>query len=261
MQEPGIVGQLPPRAGNSIGCVAEEAMHAIDTASDADALYVYVGAFCRRIGFDYFSYFLSDPLRLAEKPVIDPMVATSYPESWRNHYSSLGFQQQDPVLSSGISARRPFVWGDRDYVSRLKGKARQVLDDARSFGIQGGVSVPIYGPTGDSGLLSISSHQSGAAFAGIVRETLPVLHLVAHRMHAVMIERLLQPLARSEVRLTEQERVCLLWTLHGKTSWEIAQIIGRSPAAVNFHLQKILRKLGTTSKSRAAIVALRAGLI
>lgn len=118
----------------------------------------------------------------------------------------------------------------------------------------------MYGPSGDRNLLSVSCRETGATFAALVRESLPVLHLVVHRVHAVMMERLLQPTGH-EVRLTERERECLAWTLRGKTAWEIAQIMGRSRATVKFHLQKSLRKLGTASKHQAAMKAMQAGLI
>jgi DNA-binding CsgD family transcriptional regulator len=187
------------------------------------------------------------------------MAGSSYPSQWRARYLRLGYEHHDPLLRAGSTMRRAFTWGGSDYVSRLEGKARQMFEEASAFGIGGGVSVPVYGPGGDRGLLSLSG-RSGAASSAIVREYLPLLHLVAHQAHAAMMERLMPP-ADGEIRLTQQERECLTWTLRGKTAWEIAQIIGRSRATVNFHLQKSLRKLGTSSKYQAATKAMQAGLI
>ena len=96
--------------------------------------------------------------------------------------------------------------------------------------------------------------------SGIVREYLPALHSITHHPHAAMIERLLQS-AHEEIRPTEQERECLTWTLRGKTAREIVDIVGRSRATVNVHLQKSLHKLGATSKHQAAMRAMQAGLI
>jgi LuxR family quorum-sensing transcriptional regulator LasR len=238
----------------------EEAILAIDGVRDTEDLYAWLAAFCAQIGFDYFAYHATGPLHLGDHPATNPMAGTSYPRGWRARYLRLGYQHHDPVLHAGSTMRRPFTWGDHDYVSRLQGKARQMFEEARAFGIGGGVSIPVYGPGGDRGLLSISGRVTGAERDAIVRENLPVLHVVAHQVHATMMERLLLP-AQGEVRLTEQERECLVWTLRGKTAWEIAHIIGRSRATVNFHLQKSLRKLGTSSKYQAATKAMQAGLI
>ena len=251
---------LPLPASPGIGRLAEAATLAIEAARSAEELYAYLASFCGTVGFDYFAYFASAPWRPGDDPATSPMAGTSYPCRWRVHYLRLGYEHHDPVLRAGSTTRRAFTWGNRDYVNCLSGKARQMFDEARAFGIGGGVSVPVYGPGGDRGLLSLSGRTTGAALSAIVREHLPVLHLVAHQAHAAMMERLLQP-AHEAVRLTEQERECLTWTLRGKTAWEIAHIIGRSRATVNFHLQKSQRKLGTSSKHHAATKAMQAGLI
>lgn len=252
---------LPSRlASPSIARLAEEATRAIDAAASANEVYAWLGSFCDAIGFDYFSYFAYDPRRQGDGAATNPMAGASYPNHWRERYLRLGYVHHDPLLRAGSTMRRAFTWGGSDYVSQLEGKARQMFDEARALGIGGGVSVPVYGPGGDRGLLSVSGRATGAAFSAIVREYLPVLHLVAHQAHAAMMERLMQP-AHDEIRLTEQERECLMWTLRGKTAWEIAHIIGRSRATVNFHLQKSLRKLGTSSKHQAATKAMQAGLI
>lgn len=253
---------VPPSlpAPSGVGHLAEEAIQAIDGARTAGELYSYLAVFCRKIGFDYFAYFASDPWRPGDDAETSPMAGTSYPCRWREHYLRLGYEHHDPVLQAGTTTRRAFTWGSQDYVSRLEGKARQMFEEARAFGIGGGVSIPVYGPGGDRGLLSLSGRTTGAALSAVVRAQLPVLHLVAHEAHAAMMERLLRP-EHDGIRLTRQERECLAWTLRGKTSWEIAHIIGRSRATVNFHLQKSLRKLGTTSKYQAATKAMQAGLI
>ena len=249
---------LPANA--SIARLAEAATDAIDAANSADEIYAWLGPFCKAIGFDYFSYFAFDPRRQADGAATNPMAGASYPDDWRAHYLRLGYVHYDPLLRAGSTMRRPFTWDTLEYVRSLEGKARQMFEEARAFGVGGGVSIPVYGPCGDRGLLSVSGRATGAPLAAIVREYLPLLHLVAHEAHAAMMERLIQP-AHDDIGLTQQERECLTWTLRGKTAWEIAQIIGRSRATVNFHLQKSSRKLGVSSKHQAATKAMQAGLI
>jgi DNA-binding CsgD family transcriptional regulator len=244
----------------SLAGLAEEASHAIDTAGSAGDVYAWLGSFCKTIGFDYFSYLAFDPLRLEDPAASNPMASTSYPDHWRAHYLRLGYEHHDPLLSAGSTARRAFTWHTADFASRLQGKARQMSAEARALGIGAGVSIPVHGPAGDRSLLSLSGRATGAALAAIMREYIPVMHLVAHETHAAMVERLLAP-AASAIRLTEREGECLLWTSRGKTAWEIAHIIDRSPTTVNFHIQKALRKFGVSSKHQAARMAARAGLI
>jgi LuxR family transcriptional activator of conjugal transfer of Ti plasmids len=250
-----------PDASADHGRLIDEAMQVMSQGRDAAPLYAFVGGLCARLGFPYYSFFIADPMNPGRGSAVDPMIATTYPDAWRTHYISHGFQEHDPVLSAGGSVRRPFTWGDRTFLHGLKGRPRRVIEDARHFGIHSGLSIPIYGPGGDKGVFTVATDEEGAAFAATVRENLPTIHLVAHQLHAAMVERLLPQEMPDNITLTEQEKICLLWTLRGKTSWEIAQIIGRSTPAVNFHLQKVMRKFGTSQKSHAAFVALRAGLI
>lgn len=68
-----------------------------------------------------------------------------------------------------------------------------------------------------------------------------------------------EPMARPD--LTSKELECLLWVVLGKTAWETASIIGRSPRTVEFHLANAVKKLGAANKTQAAMLALRSGLI
>jgi DNA-binding CsgD family transcriptional regulator len=48
--------------------------------------------------------------------------------------------------------------------------------------------------------------------------------------------------------LTERERECLSWAADGKTSNEIAQLLGLSEPTVNFHMNNAMRKLDVVSR-------------
>lgn len=61
--------------------------------------------------------------------------------------------------------------------------------------------------------------------------------------------------------LSPRELECLKWVSQGKTAWETAMIIGRSPRTIEFHLLNAVRKLGASNKIHAAVIAVRQGLI
>jgi hypothetical protein len=214
---------LPRSSGASIGQIIEEASQAIEGARSTDELYAYFGSFSRQIGFDYFSYFASDQLRLGYRPATDPMAGTSYPACWRTRYLRLGYQHNDPVLRAATTMRRPFTWGDCDFVNRLEGKSRQMFEEARAFGIGGGISIPVHGPTGNRGLLSLSCREYGVASprsSGVPSGSAPRRTPDACRDDGAAAAP-----ERDEIRLTEQERECLTWTFRGKTAWGIARTV------------------------------------
>ena len=64
-----------------------------------------------------------------------------------------------------------------------------------------------------------------------------------------------------KVSLTHRERECLMWTANGKTSWEIAVILGVSESTATFHLRNATTKLKASNRAHAAAKAIWLGLI
>ena len=64
-----------------------------------------------------------------------------------------------------------------------------------------------------------------------------------------------------QVVLTEREVQCLSWTAAGKTSLEIAEILGLSEHTVNHYLNQVTRKLEAVNRTQAVVKAIRRGLI
>jgi DNA-binding CsgD family transcriptional regulator len=64
-----------------------------------------------------------------------------------------------------------------------------------------------------------------------------------------------------QVVLTEREIQCLSWTAAGKTSLEIAEILGLSEHTVNHYLNQVTRKLEAVNRTQAVVKAIRRGLI
>ena len=72
---------------------------------------------------------------------------------------------------------------------------------------------------------------------------------------------------RAEVRhdrdfeLTERELECLFWIAEGKTSEEIAVILGISRNTINNYITSVMRKTATRTRSEAIAYAVRNNLV
>jgi DNA-binding NarL/FixJ family response regulator len=64
-----------------------------------------------------------------------------------------------------------------------------------------------------------------------------------------------------QVALTEREIECLTWAARGKTSAEIAQIIGSTKRNIDFHIETACRKLNVSTRIQAAVKAASGGII
>jgi DNA-binding NarL/FixJ family response regulator len=63
------------------------------------------------------------------------------------------------------------------------------------------------------------------------------------------------------VHLSAREREIFRWVQDGKTSWEIAMIVGISERTVKFHVKNVMRKLGASSRVQAVAAVMSLGLL
>ncbi len=69
------------------------------------------------------------------------------------------------------------------------------------------------------------------------------------------------PRRRSDYHLTDREREVLTWVGRGKTSSEIAIILGLSERTVNFHCDQAIKRLGVSNRTQAVAKAVSEQLL
>lgn len=65
----------------------------------------------------------------------------------------------------------------------------------------------------------------------------------------------------SDDPLSERERECLLWVSEGKTTDEVALILGVSSNTVNSYIAHAIQKFGASNRAMAIATAIRSGII
>lgn len=65
----------------------------------------------------------------------------------------------------------------------------------------------------------------------------------------------------SSAPLSERERECLLWVSEGKTTDEVAVILGVSSHTVNSYVAHAIQKFGASNRAMAIATAIRSGII
>jgi LuxR family transcriptional activator of bioluminescence operon len=61
--------------------------------------------------------------------------------------------------------------------------------------------------------------------------------------------------------LTGRETECLFWASEGKTSGEIACILGITERTVNYHLNQVTRKTGSMNRYQAIAKGISSGIL
>lgn len=214
-----------------------------------------------RLGFNYYSYLSAKTPTKSLSESKSALFINNYPKEWTDRYLLKDYYLQDPVAVIGSKSRRPFCWGGNSFLKPFDGAQRLVFHEAGEHGIVYGVTFPVHGPGGEVGLFSVVSNDNKSYFLDAVNQTLGNIQAVAVEAHATAMEGLGEIEAEENIELTTREKECLIWTVRGKTSWEISKIINRSTPTVNYHLQKAVKKLGAVNKFQAAIKAYEQGLL
>jgi len=73
-------------------------------------------------------------------------------------------------------------------------------------------------------------------------------------------KRMRSGIATAEVVLSAREEEILVWVAEGKTNIEISRIFAISPFTVKNHVQSIIRKLGASNRTEAAVKFLQSSV-
>ncbi|WP_085485673.1 helix-turn-helix transcriptional regulator [Paraburkholderia susongensis] len=189
----------------------------------------------------------------------DAYLRSTYAPAWRRTYDDEGMVHIDPTVVHCLSRVAPLIWSPDIFTTTAQ---QSLYEEARSYGLRSGVSLPIHGPNQEAGMMCFVNDSSlTEGFRRDVNAVLPNLVLLRDLVIDTS-QRHLNTYAQTLLpKLTPRERECLKWTARGKSTWEISHILNCSEAVVNFHMKNIRTKFGVNSRRAAAVIAAQLGLI
>ena len=181
----------------------------------------------------------------------------TWPADWIALYNEHQIYHDDPIIMEAQRRMTPFLWGDLQKHRSLGEPSVRVLDLALSYGWVDGLVVPVHGPAGYQGVVSLASKQE----LQLSPAEISLLWMMALAVHERC--RATQGMGTDvpPPRLTARETECMRWVAAGKTEWETGQLLGISAATVHFHVEQVKRRLATRSRTEAiALLVLHGGL-
>ncbi|MFA0087741.1 helix-turn-helix transcriptional regulator [Vibrio sp. E150_011] len=209
------------------------------------------------LDFEHFLFAVSVPITLMRA---ENVVLTNQPMSWREFYESNEVMYFDQVVLHCRNSMAPIQW--QDIINNGVEDSKNVAKLASDFGLGDGITIPLRANFGCLGLLSFSNRKNATLLSN--ESTLLATYvgtLVADYINDVRQVVCKQQLGHVESSLTLREQICLAWVAEGKSSWEVAQILGCSERTVNFHIQNASEKLNAFSRTQAVSKALLTGSI
>lgn len=182
----------------------------------------------------------------------------TYGDAWKMHYVEHGFHRIDPTLQKARRSIAPVDW------SRLERdeEFRKVFNDASDFGISDqGLTIPVRGPYGDMGGLSVTSSLSRTEWTKLKSSVIVSLQSVAVHMHDMVIRSDSLSHLLKTPNMSQREIEVLQWISAGKSQQDIADILSISNRTVEVHLRSARHKLYALTTAQAVGRAITMGLI
>ncbi|MCG9512535.1 LuxR family transcriptional regulator AbaR [Acinetobacter pittii] len=218
-------------------------------------LFEIVKSTALKLGFDYCAYGMQSPLSIAEPKTI---MLNNYPQEWQKRYVEQQYIKVDPTVQHCMVSLQPLIWSNQSAKTQ---EQKEFWEEASSYGLNVGWAQSSRDFIGTRGMLTLarSSEQLSEKEQKAQYTNMYWLTQTVHSSIAKIVND--TEFAQFNLYLTHREKEVLRWTAEGKTSAEIAQIIGVTERTVNFHLCNAMQKLNVNNKISAAIRALMLGIL
>lgn len=216
-------------------------------------VFARIASQAAELGFEYCAHGLRMPL-----PITRPITTyfTNYPPEWVKRYTEKGYLDIDPTVTHGMRSSEPAIWSDAFFAA-----TPLFWQEAQSYGLRYGWAQSRRDSEGTYSMLVLARSQDPITPAELA-EKAERMHWLVQTSHVAVkgcCDRSM--LEQQRIQLSDREMGVLRWSAEGKTSAEIAAIMGIAERTVNFHINNAVAKLGATNKTSAAVRAAMLGLI
>ncbi|WP_024674013.1 helix-turn-helix transcriptional regulator [Pseudomonas syringae] len=233
----------------------DECIELLNAANAQDWFNSLVVA-ARKLGYGQVLYALKSN---KEAPHTAADIVSNFPFEWRRRYDAENYAAIDPTVSHSLSSSLPVHWHDTLYKTLTQS---EFAEEAKGAGLSHGITLPIHGPQGQVGMLSLScDSMPEAEYRSTLRYSTGAAAILRDYAVTSGSQYLLQHTGTKNPHLTARELEILRWACAEKTTWEIGKILAISEPTVEFHFKNIRRKLNVTSRRLAVARAIQLDLI
>lgn len=214
----------------------------------------------KQFGFNSIAYGFVIPNNFRSE---DYYIYSDDSEEWKQTYVNKEYWKIDTRIITARKQVVPFRWSELIYRSDF-------ISNHLMMGLWDGMTVPVHGPNHFFGFLHFTFCAEQKKIASWLQYIQPFIVCLAQHIteakSGLIQKGLLSPLLynpRKEVSvvLTGQQRKCLVWVAEGKSTEEIALILGISVSTVNKHLDTVAKILNTNSRAHTVAKAVDGKLI
>ncbi|CEK11722.1 helix-turn-helix transcriptional regulator [Legionella hackeliae] len=181
---------------------------------------------------------------------------------WHRHYLEEHYNDIDSTLNFVYTTHLPIYWNLKQQLVQAKSEAeRRMRLDSISFGVEAGLSIPIHGPKNNFAILLLVQMQKEECRlkdAKLQYEFFIAAHQYYHHIQPHLLNEVSE---EATFNLTPREIQCLLLIAKDYSVKQMSQALELTERTINFHIQKINKKLGTKNKYQSLAKALQHQLL
>jgi LuxR family transcriptional regulator/LuxR family quorum-sensing system transcriptional regulator CciR len=172
-------------------------------------------------------------------------------------YVADGLWERDPIRKQVQIHPAPFFWSEIGELRKLNEGERAFLAECAARGGGEGLAIPVFGPHGRNGYISIALEPDRSHFSDAVLKEFQAVAQMAHQRFCELLDpELIEP-----VSLSPRETEILEWVARGKSNTVIGEILAISPNTVDTHIRRIYHKLDVSDRTVAALRGIGCGMI
>ena len=199
------------------------------------------------------------PLLTSDWPSIqlgrDVFLHSSAPVEWWNEYAAKAAHGYDPGIMMAKTSLVAYTWTETMQTLGPIGTERWPYELALKYGIRDALTCCV----GQRWLVAYWSRQ---VLTNVLTEPLRLLLIAAAGFAAQQLEQVIGPRQiGNRPSITPRELAVLRLTSLGRTTNEVAKLLGIGEETVRSHLKKVQAKLGARNRTHAAAEAVRQQLI
>lgn len=232
-------------------------LEGFSNAASEDDLQDIMEELTHELGFSQFA--MGHHVDLTRPPK-DSLRLTSYRPAWISRVMENGYIACDPILAASRRSSTGFLWHDVGRLIALTYRQQRILAEARTFGLEAGLTVPVYMP---------GEYYGGCSFGGtsldrMRRHALPLARMAATLAFEAarrVFQRYDGPKTERPPVLTPRQQETLVLVGRGKTDREIGAILGISRTTAHEHVESLRCAYGNAQRAYLVVRALFDGQI
>lgn len=208
------------------------------------------------LGYSALAYGTIGAPRLPNGAFASPVVRTrAFPAGWDRHWDHLS----DPYYRLCFNRTLALKWADVQNGEQLSVRERDCISHLDDRNLHYGITVPMHMPDGSFAFVSAISENPSAYEVVSSQQAVNLFFALCHYFQNHLFWNRSEA-APNKPLLSRREEECLRLAAQGKTSEDIAIILGLSCETVRSHVKRAILRLDATNRAHAVAKAIQLGL-